>query len=88
MALLYSVNQSLSPPLQRFLLSDSPTLLLLKKNAVALYTSYKPKKNNPENARTKSREKRKESHFKLCNRLLKFFEEARITRSIWNRIMS
>ena len=37
-------------------------------------------------ARTKSREKRKK-HFKLCNPLSKFFEEARITRSIWNFTM-
>ena len=60
------------------------TTTTLQKHSIALYINPK---NNPENAKTKSREKRKK-HYWLCNRLSKFFEEARITRSIWNRIMS
>ena len=31
--------------------------------------------------------KKRKKHFKLCNPLSKFFEEARITRSIWNFTM-
>ena len=32
--------------------------------------------------------KKRKKHFKLCNQLTKFFEEARITRTIWNLTMS
>ena len=76
-SLLYSVNQSL--PTTHF----STTT---QKKIPTPYI-YKSKKNNPENARTKSREKDKK-HYLLCNRSTKFFEEARITRSIWNFTMS
>ena len=70
-SLLYFVNQSLSP-----LHSFSTTT---KKDPVALYIN---RKNNPEIARTKSSNKRKKSTTKLCNRPMKFFEEAKITRSV------
>ena len=73
---------SLFPTTAFFALSPQLTLKKIPSPYI-----YKSTENNPENARTKSREKRKK-HFKLCNQLSKFFEEARITRSIWNRIMS
>ena len=51
-ARFYSINQSLFPHYNTFLLSATTT----KKNPLALYINQK---NNPAIARTKSREKRK-----------------------------
>ena len=41
-------------------------------------------KNNPKKATATSREKRKSTTNKLCNRQTKIFEETRFTRSLWN----
>ena len=57
-ALFYSVNQSLSPHYNTSLLSLT-TLYSIKKKPRRLI--YKSKKNNPENARAKSREKEKKA---------------------------
>ena len=78
--LLYSANHFLFPHYTLFYYSTR------KKNPFALYI-YKSKK-TIQKTLERNHLKKEKKHFKLCNRLSKFFEEARITRSIWNFTMS
>ena len=83
MAPYYSINQSLFLPTTRF---STHTLTTTTKKK-SRHLIYKPTK-TIQKTLEQNHVKKGKKHFKLCNRLSKFFEEARISRLIWNFTMS